>query len=172
MKKWVIFVIIFVLVIIGVAVYALIKGGGSFGFSFSSAKITDAKSCVEIDEDKNPLGITSTFIPNSLKVSIWFSWGHAPISTEAKAVLIYETSDSTVTEVSVVLEDMAGIGSFLFTQPTTQAGWPLGDYRVDLYLDDKLSKTVNFEVLLPPEIASDCEKFTGDAKDQCYLLFA
>ncbi len=171
MKKWAIFVIIFGLLVLGIIGYALIKGGGSFKFGFSSAKITDAKSSVEIDEDKNPIGITSTFIPNSLTVSIWFSWMHAPINTEAKAVLIYETSDLTVTETSVVFEDMAGVGSFSFTRPTTEAGWPMGDYRVDLYLDDKLSETVNFKVISPPEIASDCENFTGDAKDECYLLF-
>jgi len=172
MKKWVIFVIIFVLLIIGVIVYALIKGGGSFGFSFSSAKITDAKFCTAVDEDQNPIGITSTFTPDSPKIYIWFSWARTMMGTEAKAVLIYETGNLTVTEGSMVVEDMAGRGSFSLTRSATEAGWPVGDYRVDLYLDDKLAKSVSFEVILLAEVVSDCEAMTGDAKDECYFTFA
>ncbi len=146
MKKWVIIIILVALLIVGVIGYALIKGGGSFKFSFSSAKITDAKSCRSVDEDKNPIGITSTFPPNSPEISIWFSWAHAPIDTNAKAVWIYETSGELITEYSLVLEDMAGLGSFSLIRPTTEAGWPIGDYRVYIYLNNKLAKSVSFKV--------------------------
>ena len=173
MKKGVIFVIIFVLLIFGVITYALIKGGGSFKFSFSSAKIEDAKFCTVVDENQNPSGITSIFTPDSPKIYIWFSWVYTMIGTEAKAVLIYETSNLTLAEGSMVIGgDMAGRGSFSFTRPATQAGWPVGDYRVDLYLDDELAKSVNFQVILPAEVVSDCEEMTGDAKDECYFTFA
>ncbi len=173
MKKWVIFVIVFILLIVGVIGYALIKGGGSFKFSFSSAKITDAKFSTFVDEDQNPIDITSTFNPDSSKIYIWFSWAYTMIGTEAKAVLIYETSDLTITEGSIEIEDMAGRGSFSFTRPATEAGWPIGDYRVDLYLDDELAKSVSFEVILPPETANDCEELTdSDARDKCYFTFA
>ena len=172
MKKWVIVLIVFALLIIGVIVYALIKGGGSFKFSFSSAKITDAKSCRNIDESKNPIGITSTFVPSTPEIFVWFSWAHTMTGTEAKVIWIYETSDLTVAEVPIVLEDMAGLGSSSITRPTTETGWPVGDYRVDLYLDDNLAKSVNFRVILPAEVVADCEKFTGVASDECYFIFA
>lgn len=172
MKKWVIVLIVFVLLIIGVIVYALIKGGGSFKFSFSSATITDAKSSRGVDEDKNPFGITSTFTPDTPEIFIWFSWAHTMTGTEAKAVWIYETNSQIITEYSLVLEDLAGLGSFALTRPTTEAGWLIGDYKVDIYLDDKLAKSVNFEVILPAEIGADCEKFTGVASDECYFIFA
>ena len=94
------------------------------------------------------------------------------IGTEAKTVLIYETSNLIVTEGSMVINDMAGRGSFSLTRPATEVGWPVGDYRVDLYLDDKLAKSVSFEVILPAEIVADCEKMTGDVKDECYFTFA
>ncbi len=172
MKKWVIIIILVVLLIVGVIVYALIKGGGSFKFSFSSATIEDAKFCRAVDEDQNPIGITSTFTPNTLEIYIWFSWAHTMTGTEAKAVWIYETSGETIIEYSLVIEDMAGLGSFSLTRPITEAGWPIGDYKVDLYLDDKLAKSVTFKVILPAEIVADCEKFTGVASDECYFTFA
>ncbi|MCK5043568.1 hypothetical protein KAR52_01020 [Candidatus Pacearchaeota archaeon] len=172
MKKWVMIIILVAVLIIGVIIYALVKGGGSFGFSFSSATIKDAKSCRAVDEDKNPTGITSTFVPNSPEIFIWFSWAHTMKGTEAKAVWIYEPSNLIITEVSVVLEDMAGWGSFALTCPTTEDGWPLGDYRVDIYLGDKLAESVNFKVILPAGVASDCEKFNGVASDECYFIFA
>ncbi len=172
MKKWVIVLIVFVLLIVGVIVYALIKGGGSFKFSFSSAKIKDAKFCTAVDEDQNPSGITSIFTPDSPKIYIWFSWAYTMIGTEAKVVLTYETSNLTITEGLMVIEDMAGRGSFSLNRPATEAGWPVGDYKVDLYLDDKLAKSVNFQVILPAEVVSDCEEMTGDAKDECYFTFA
>ena len=172
MKKWVIFVIIFILLLVGVIGYALIKGGGSFKFSFSSAKIEDAKFSTSVDEDQNPIGITSIFNPNSPKIYIWFSWASTLIGTEAKAVLIYETSNLIITEGLMEINDMAGRGSFSFTRPATEVGWPVGDYRVDLYLDDKLAKSVSFEVILPAETVADCEKMTGDVKDECYFTFA
>ena len=172
MKKWVIIIIVVALLIVGVIVYALIKGGGSFKFSFSSAKIEDAKLCTGIDEDKNPINITSTFTPDSPKISIWFSWAHALIGTEAKVVLIYETSNLTLAEGSMVLEDLAGRGGFSLNRPTTEAGWPVGDYRVDIYLDDKLAKSIGFEVI-HREAASACGEISDSAKkDECYFTFA
>ncbi len=166
MKKWVIFVIIFVLLIVGVIGYMLIKGGGSFKFSFSSAKITDAKFSTSVDEDQNPIGITSIFNPNSPKIYIWFSWTSTLVGTEAKAVLIYETSNLIITEGLMEINDMAGRGSFSFTRPATEAGWPVGDYRVDLYFDDELAKSVSFKVII-------CEKLTdSDARDECYFNIA
>lgn len=170
MKKGVIIIILIALLVVGVIVYALIKGGGSFKFSFSSATIEDAKFCTAVDEDQNPIGIISIFTPDLPKIYIWFSWAHTMIGTEAKAVLIYETSNLTVVEGSMVIEDMAGRGSFSFTRPATEAGWPVGDYRVDLYLDDNLAKSVNFEVIL---ILPICEELTdSDEKDECYFTFA
>ncbi|MCK4647493.1 hypothetical protein KAT24_01020 [Candidatus Pacearchaeota archaeon] len=166
MKKWVIVLVVFALLIIGVFGYALIKGGGSFKFGFSSATIKDAKFCTSVDEDQNPIGVTSIFTPDSPKIYIWFSWAHTMIGTEAKAVLIYETSNLTVTEGLMVLEDMAGRGSFSFTRPATEAGWPVGDYRVDLYLDDELAKSVSFVILICGELIDN------DAKDECYFNIA
>lgn len=151
MKKSVIIVIIFVLLIVGVIGYALIKGGGSFKFSFSSATIEDANSCRGIDEDKNPIGITSTFTPDSPEIFIWFSWAHTTKGTEAKAIWIYETNNLTIMEYPLILEDMAGLGSFSLTRPTTEAGWPIGDYRVDIYLGDEFAKSVIFKVQTEPE---------------------
>lgn len=145
MKKWVIIVILIALVIVGVIVYTLIKGGGSFNFSFSSATIEDAKTCTGIGEDKNPIGITSTFTPESPVIYVWFSWAHAPKDTEVKAVWIYETSNLIIGQYPLLLKDMSGLGGFSLTRPTT--GWPLGDYKTDIYLNDKLDKSVSFRVV-------------------------
>ena len=166
MKKWVIVLIVFALLIVGVIGYALIKGGGSFKFSFSSATIKDAKFCTAVDEDQNPIGIISIFTPDSPKIYIWFLWAYTMIGTEAKAVLIYETSNLTVTEGLMVLEDMAGRGSFSFTRPATEAGWPVGNYRVDLYLDDELAKSGSFVILICGELTD------SDARDECYFNIA
>ena len=114
------------------------------GWTLTTATIKDAKPCKDVDQDYNPIGITSTFTPESPKINVWFSWAHTPKGSELKAVLIYKPSNLKVIETSFVLEDMSGQGHFGFTRP--EAGWPVGDYKVDLYFGDKLTKSVSFEV--------------------------
>jgi hypothetical protein len=42
-------------------------------------------------------------------------------------------------------EKVMGDGTITFDLSTTQA-WPMGKYKVDLYLNDKLDRTLEFQV--------------------------
>jgi len=112
--------------------------------STSTAHLTDAKSCTGVDGNKNPVGITQTFTTNTPEIYIWFSWANAPDGTGVKAVWIYETQSATITEYPLTLNEINGKGTFSLTKP--DAGWPSGDYRVDIYLDNEVSKSVSFKV--------------------------
>lgn len=133
------------IILIGLLILGILLISGC-KISFTTATITDAKSCTSVDEDNNPVGITPTFTPESPEINVWFSWAHTPKDTEAKAVWVYETGNLTIIERSLVLETINGQGHFSLTRPTTEDGWPAGDYRADIYLGDKLAKSVSFKV--------------------------
>ncbi len=144
--------------LIGLLIIAIVLTSGCeikkktvFKVSFTSATITDAKPCEAVDKDNNPIGITYNFTPESPEINICFTWEHAPKGTNLKAVWIYETKNQVITESSIIINDIGGQGHFKLTKPTTKAGWPLGDYRADLYLGDKLAKSVSFKVQAKPE---------------------
>ncbi len=109
----------------------------------STFTIIDAKMSRSI-ENLEPVGLTSTFAPDSPEINVWYSWAHAPSGTELKAVWFGPPNYIKITDFTVTIEDMSGRGHFKITKPT--AGWPIGDYKVDIYADDNLVRSVSFKV--------------------------
>lgn len=109
----------------------------------STFTITDAKMCRSI-ENLEPLGITSTFAPDSPEINVWYSWAHAPNGTQLKAIWFGSPNYIKITDYTVTIEAMSGRGHFKITKPT--AGWPIGDYRVDIQANGNLVRSLSFKV--------------------------
>jgi len=105
-----------------------------------SATVTMAKG-----PDDQP---TTTFAPNTGIIYALFKTQGAKSGDKIRGVLIAESVGDAAqpnTKVFETLLDMQGDdGEFDFSKPTN--GWPLGKYRVDIYLNEELVASTKFTV--------------------------
>ena len=92
---------------------------------------------------------TTEFSPDTPKIVCVFKVEHAGLGASFKGVWIAEDvgpvapPNYKIMEKSLTLPFMNS-GSLVATKPNS--GWPVGSYRLDIYMGDKLSKTVKFTV--------------------------
>jgi hypothetical protein len=91
----------------------------------------------------------SVFTPDSAKVYVIYVVAELVATTKLKAVWTVEKAEG-VQENSKMDESTTspGAGSFMsaFSRSKPPKGWPVGSYRVELFVDDKLEKTLKFKV--------------------------
>lgn len=110
-------------------------------FSASTANIQDAQMAFD-EEGAQP---TTTFGPNDIfycNVDLQ----NAPDDTVVKAV--WTAVDVEGEEANTLIDETeltTGSGTVNFQLSNSNA-WPVGKYKVDLYLGDELKKTVEFQV--------------------------
>jgi len=99
-----------------------------------------------------PINVTETFAPESPEIHVLARLENAKAGTEVRGVWIavdavstpnYEI-DSSEAELRKEMQDAA---HFSMTRP--QKGWPVGNYRFDLYLDGKMAGSLRFSVKGP-----------------------
>lgn len=111
------------------------------GFNVSSANIAGAKMARDA-EGNEP---TTVFSQNDVFYAV-VDLANAPDDTKVKAVWVAVDADST--DPNLVIDEVevtAGSGSVNFNL-TNDKLWPVGAYKVDLYLNDELSRTLEFSV--------------------------
>jgi hypothetical protein len=93
---------------------------------------------------------TTTFAPDTEKIYALLKTTGAKNGDKLRAVLIAEDvgdvapANTKVLETKLDLEGDTDDGDFNFSKPTK--GWPVGKYRVDIYLNDQLATTAKFTV--------------------------
>jgi outer membrane usher protein FimD/PapC len=111
----------------------------------------------------------STFTSDTEKIYAMFKTIGAKAGDKIRAALIAENVGDAAPPNTKVLEtniDMDGDtddGDFNFSKPT--AGWPIGKYRVDVYLNDQLLATAKFTVkaaAAKKKSTSEKEEDSGD----------
>jgi hypothetical protein len=63
-------------------------------------------------------------------------------------------------EKTLTLEEDTDDGDFAFSKPTK--GWPVGKYRVEIYVNDDLAKTVKFTIEAAKSEKGEEEESSGD----------
>jgi hypothetical protein len=121
---------------------------------FSTANIKGAEMGTGFDSgSKTVTGATNTFELAAPEIHTVVSVANAPSDTSVRAVLTavdvtdmngVQATDTQITENSFTLAS-DGVVDFKWTVPPT-GEWPVGSYKVDLYLNDKLDRTLNFTV--------------------------
>jgi hypothetical protein len=115
----------------------------SCSFSASSANISDAKMARDQD-GKNP---TKTFSPDEPFYCI-VDLSNAPDDTKVKAVWTAVKVEGAKPDTRIDdATTTSGSGQLQFNL-SNQGPWPLGDYKVDLFLNDakKPTETLTFKV--------------------------
>src|SRR4051794_8991604 len=130
----------------------LVLGSMLAACSASTANISSAELGTGFDSSTGKAtGVTATFDKGSPEIHYVSQVSNAPDGTAVKAVLtavdVTDASgnvskDRKVTEDSKTLSSDAPV-DFKFSVPSE---WPVGTYKIELYLNDKLDRTANFTV--------------------------
>jgi hypothetical protein len=109
--------------------------------NFNSAKIDDAWTASNEAGDQR-----ATTFEQDDTVYVKVELGSAPDDTKVKAV--FSTVDVEGDEDNKLIDDhelTSGSGTLTFTLSNTKL-WPAGTYKAELFLNDKLDRTLNFDV--------------------------
>ena len=129
--------------LIGLLIVGIVLVSGCT-FKVTTFTITDAKMATGMDEDGYPIGVATTFSVTEPEIHIWFSWAHAPSDTKVRAIFNYVPGNAKVEIPEITLPTIDGTGSFHLKKPVGDR--PAGEYRVDIYSDDKVVKSLSFSV--------------------------
>ena len=105
---------------------------------------------------------STTFATNTPTLYAIFKTEGAKAGDKIRGVLIAEDVGDVAPANTKVLEtilDMEGdtdAGDFSFSKPTN--GWPVGKYRVEIYLNDELATTAKFTIKVAKKKSSDEEE--------------
>jgi outer membrane usher protein FimD/PapC len=117
--------------------------------SVPSNLLTSAVMTKRISTTHEALEPRTSFRSDEREIYCAFTVGNTPAGTTIKAVLIavdigaYAKPNSILITLSLVLDKGPMPGHFTFTN---KKNWPPGKYRIELYLDDRLTKTLNFAI--------------------------
>jgi hypothetical protein len=115
---------------IGLAITTLVLATLACGFNVSTAKIASAA----LAADKSGAPATTTFSQDQSVIYLIVELANAPDDTKVKANYLLDQSELT-----------SGSGTLTFTLTNNQL-WPTGKYKADLYLNDQLDRTLEYEV--------------------------
>jgi len=121
------------------------SGNDNNGFSFTTANIQDAHMARDFDDTDR----TNVFSPSDEYFYCFFSLKNAPDTTVVRGEWILVSADGFDSNSSIDEGDItSGDGALYFSLQRSASvdAWPVGQYKVDLYVDDNLVQTLNFEV--------------------------
>ena len=127
-----------ILLVIAILISAALACGGSI----STANISSAKMAADSEGTQE----TTVFAPDQTFYCI-VELANAPDDTKLKAVWTAVEVEGEEQNVLIDEAEITAEEGNIFTFDLTNNGlWPVGKYKVDLYLNDKLDRTLEFEV--------------------------
>jgi hypothetical protein len=118
--------------------------------SFSTANISKAVLAKDVSDNFDPIDPTSTFPTDQPVIHLVLTLKNVPSDTKVKALwTAVDVGDAAPanTKIDELEQTMNGSGNLDFTLSIPSSGvWPVGKYKVDIYLDGKLDKTLEFTV--------------------------
>ena len=132
-----------------VVLVAVVAAGCNF--SISTANITNATLSKDVKGDAfDPVDPTTTFPVDQPVIHLVAKVANAPEGTKVKAVWTavdvgdVAPANTQIAETEVVLNS-DGNAHFTLSIPDTGV-WPVGKYKVDIYLNDKLDRTLEYTI--------------------------
>lgn len=142
MKRVVAFIALLVVVSAGLAACSA---------SFSTANIPKAVLAKDVQGDNfDPVGPTSTFPTDQPVIHLVVTLKNAPSDTKVKAIWTAvdvgsaAPAGTTIDEAEITMNSSGNV-HFTLSQPSS-GKWPVGTYKVDIYLDGKLNRTMEYAV--------------------------
>ena len=120
-------------------------------FSISTANITEAVLAKDIQGDTfEPVDPTSTFPFDQAVIHLVVTVANAPSDTKVKTVwTAVDVGDAAPANTQIdeaeVTMDASGRTHFTLSVPNSGV-WPAGKYKVEIYLNDKLDRTLEYTI--------------------------
>lgn len=104
---------------------------------------------VVLTDDENTKSPKSSFTPDTPKIFVFWDLEKVPSGSKLKGVWICEKSegiapDFKIDEATVDVGTIDNSGNFSISKPNK--GWPIGDYRVELWWDTNKAEEVKFNI--------------------------
>ncbi len=128
---------------------AALPAGCSGEVSFTTAKLSEATMCLGVDGENKPLNATSTFGVNTPEIFCSVKLSNAPDETEIGSEWVYvkgELSGYDNTVIDTLVLTANGTQYIQFSMPRPQAGWPVGEYKLNLYINGTEETSLPFTV--------------------------
>ncbi len=127
-----------------------VSGGGDGGdntngggISVTTANITNA----HLSSDENDSSTVTSYSPSDPGFYCYFDLNNAPDSTVVKGVWTLVSADGYESNSEIdSAEITGGDNTYYFSLGGGTDPWPVGKYKIDLYIDGSLVKTIEFEV--------------------------
>ena len=124
-------------------IVVLIFAALACNFSASTANITNAHMAT----DANDTAQTTVYSPDAPTFYCYFDLKNAPDDTVVKGVWTLVSAEGYDANSQIDSAEITGSdNSYYFSLDRAADSWPVGQYKIDLYINDKLVQTVNFEV--------------------------
>jgi hypothetical protein len=133
------------------AVLVVLLAGLACQFSFSTAEVENLR----LAKDEAGQQATTQFTPSDTFYLVG-DLSNAPDDTRLKAVWSVVAAEGV--DPNTVIEERelnAPSGPFWFSLTQDAGVWPVGSYKVDLFLDDEPNQSLGFLVVAPPEAQAE-----------------
>ena len=148
-NKIVILLAVVALLLASLACNAATGGGddntnsGDDGFSVTTANITNAHMARDLDDTDQ----TNVFSPSDPTFYCFFDLNNAPESTVVKGVWTLVSAEGYESNSEIDSAEVTGSDDYYyFSLDRSTDAWPVGSYKIDLYIDGNLVETLEFEV--------------------------
>jgi hypothetical protein len=135
------------MVILSLAALCMLLITASCSFSVSTARVENAHTARD-QVGKDP---TSQFAPSD---AFFLAGDLANASDDTRLKTVWTAVEAQGVDPNMLIKESevtGGSGPFWFTLTSTSGQWPAGKYKVELYMNDKLEQTLEFQVIAPPE---------------------
>ncbi|MPM76932.1 hypothetical protein SDC9_123931 [bioreactor metagenome] len=115
--------------------------------TFTTAKLKNAHMTTEMDAQGVPVDEVSAYSVYAPELIVVAELHNAPDHTQVKFVWRYVTGDLPIAEYTMDSGENA-TSAYVFSNVTNDKLWPVGNYRVDMYIEDRETPdcSVAFEV--------------------------
>lgn len=112
-------------------------------FSATTANITNAHMAT----DESDATQTTVYAPSTPTFYCFYDLNNAPDSTVVKGVWTLVSAEGYDANSEIDSAEITGSDdSYYFSLDRAADEWPVGQYKIDLYIDGKLVETVEFQV--------------------------
>lgn len=124
-------------------VVVLVLASVACEFSASTANISNAHMSLDEADTQQ----VTSYSPDSPAFYCYFDLNNAPDDTVVKGVWTLVSADGYDPNQEIDSAEISGGDqTYYFSLGGSTDPWPVGQYKIDLYLNDELVQTLNFEV--------------------------
>lgn len=122
---------------------ALLLAALACNFSASTANITNAHMATDESDSQQ----TTVYAPDTQTFYCFYDLNNAPDDTVVKGTWILVSAEGYGSNSEIDSADVTGSDdSYYFSLDRAAEAWPVGQYKIDLYINGNLVETVEFQV--------------------------